>query len=155
MCSIPHHALRDVSTSHSRVEITMSGDQPATRRSGRIQPTARQGRVFQHALLRADVVVVTHCGAALCAYGAGVSATPRRLNLAQALLIMALAGFIFVIMLSLNGQPGLKYGIPFPIQARTAFGVRGSKIIESCVRCPPSSVRHRHVDRRTRDGWHP
>jgi NCS1 family nucleobase:cation symporter-1 len=62
-----------------------------------------------------------------------------KLNLAQALLIMALAGLIFVAMLSLNGQPGLKYGIPFSIQARTAFGVRGSKIVEF-LRAAPAIV---------------
>ena len=53
-----------------------------------------------------------------------------KLNLYQALLIMSVAAIIFVTAFSLNGQAGLKYGIPYSVQTRTSFGVRGSKIVE-------------------------
>ena len=53
-----------------------------------------------------------------------------KLNLMQALLIMTLASVIFVVTFSLNGQPGLRYGIPFAVQTRTAFGLKGSKVVE-------------------------
>ena len=36
--------------------------------------------------------------------------------------------FIIALFLSLNGQGGMKYGIPFCIQARASFGVHGSKL---------------------------
>jgi len=53
-----------------------------------------------------------------------------KMNLFQAFLVMVLAVALFVIMFSLNGQAGLKYGIPYSIQTRTGFGLRGSKIVE-------------------------
>jgi NCS1 family nucleobase:cation symporter-1 len=66
----------------------------------------------------------------LFALGQGLLPPIGHLNLSQALLVMALAGAIFVGTLSANGQAGLLYGIPFAIQARASFGVRGSRIIE-------------------------
>ena len=53
-----------------------------------------------------------------------------RMNLVQAFLVLCIAGAMFVVMFSLNGQAGLKFGIPYAIQARGGFGVRGSKIVE-------------------------
>jgi len=52
------------------------------------------------------------------------------LNLFQALLVLVIVGAIFVIGFSLNGQAGMKYGIPYSIQTRSSFGLRGSKIVE-------------------------
>jgi NCS1 family nucleobase:cation symporter-1 len=52
------------------------------------------------------------------------------MNLSQAFLVMVLAGLAFVVAMSLNGQPGLKYGIPYSVQVRTGFGLKGSKIVE-------------------------
>lgn len=48
------------------------------------------------------------------------------LNLLQGLCVMAFACAIVAVFMSLNGGPGLKYGIPFSIQARSSFGIRGS-----------------------------
>ena len=53
-----------------------------------------------------------------------------KLSLFQALLIMILAAVIFIIAFSLNGQAGLQYGIPYSVQTRSSFGIRGSKIVE-------------------------
>jgi len=53
-----------------------------------------------------------------------------QMNLVQSLLILVVAAVIFVVMFSLNGQAGLKYGIPYSVQARAGFGIRGSKIVE-------------------------
>jgi NCS1 family nucleobase:cation symporter-1 len=52
------------------------------------------------------------------------------MNIFQAFLVMLLAGLVAVAMFSLNGAAGNKYGIPFLIQSRASFGVRGSKIVE-------------------------
>lgn len=53
-----------------------------------------------------------------------------KMNLFQALLVLVVAATIFVVMFSLNGQAGMKFGIPYSIQARGGFGLRGSKIVE-------------------------
>lgn len=52
------------------------------------------------------------------------------MNLFQAGLVLIIAGAIFVVMFSLNGQAGMKYGIPYSVQTRSSFGLRGSKIVE-------------------------
>jgi NCS1 family nucleobase:cation symporter-1 len=58
------------------------------------------------------------------------------MNLFQAFLVMVLAVLMAVVMFSLNGDAGNKYGIPYVIQTRTGFGVRGSKIVESLRALP-------------------
>jgi NCS1 family nucleobase:cation symporter-1 len=94
-----------------------------------IEPTDPDNRVFSavsYVLMWWSSLIVVQA----FALGQGLLPPIGHLNLAQALLIMAAAGLIFVIMLSLNGEPGLKYGIPFAIQTRPPFGLRGSMIIE-------------------------
>ncbi len=53
-----------------------------------------------------------------------------KMNLYQAAVVLGIAATIFVIMFSLNGQAGMKFGIPYSIQTRSGFGLRGSKIVE-------------------------
>ncbi len=50
------------------------------------------------------------------------------LNLIQAALAMLVGCLVIAIALSLCGKPGSRYGIPFTIQARRAFGISGAKI---------------------------
>ena len=50
------------------------------------------------------------------------------LNLLQAILVIIVSCTLIAIFMSLNGQPGLKHGIPYSIQLRTTFGVRGSRV---------------------------
>ena len=52
------------------------------------------------------------------------------MNIAQAFFVMLVAGLVAVVMFSLNGDAGNSYGIPYLIQSRASFGVRGSKIVE-------------------------
>lgn len=52
------------------------------------------------------------------------------LNLFQALVVVVVANLLFIVLFSLNGRPGMRYGIPFSIQVRTSFGVRGAKLAE-------------------------
>lgn len=73
------------------------------------------------------------------ALGQGLLPPIGHLNFVQAVTVMVVAGALFVVMLSLNGQAGLKYGIPYSIQARTGFGVRGSTIVEF-LRAAPAIV---------------
>ncbi|HAE92550.1 MAG TPA: transporter [Tissierella sp.] len=50
------------------------------------------------------------------------------LNLTQAIVAMAIGCSVIAIALVLSGSAGHKYGIPFTVQARSAFGVDGVKI---------------------------
>jgi NCS1 family nucleobase:cation symporter-1 len=50
------------------------------------------------------------------------------LNLTQAILAMAIGCSVIAIALVLSGSAGHKYGIPFTVQARSAFGFNGVKI---------------------------
>ncbi len=62
--------------------------------------------------------------------GQGFLPPNGRMNVFQAFLVMVLAVLVAVAMFSLNGAAGNKYGIPYLIQTRSSFGVRGSKIVE-------------------------
>jgi NCS1 family nucleobase:cation symporter-1 len=46
----------------------------------------------------------------------------------QAVLTVALGNLIVLIPMILNGHPGTKYGIPFPVLMRASFGTRGANI---------------------------
>lgn len=50
------------------------------------------------------------------------------LNLTQAIIAMAIGCSVIAIALVLNGSAGHKYGIPYTVQARGAFGIVGVKI---------------------------
>ncbi len=94
-----------------------------------IAPTSPDGRVFSmlsYVLMWWSALTVIQ----IFALGQGLLPPIGRLNITQAFLVMVIAGVVFVVMLSLNGKAGLEYGIPFSIQTRTAFGTRGSTIVE-------------------------
>jgi NCS1 family nucleobase:cation symporter-1 len=61
------------------------------------------------------------------------------LNLLQATLAIAIGCFVIGIALTLNGAAGYKYGIPFVVQARSAFGFSGTKF-PGLVRAVPAIV---------------
>lgn len=46
----------------------------------------------------------------------------------QAVFVIALANLIVLVPLLANGHAGTKYGIPFPVVVRAAFGVRGAQV---------------------------
>lgn len=50
------------------------------------------------------------------------------LTLLQGVVVVLLASAVMGTFMVLNGQPGLKHGVPFCIQARAAFGVRGARL---------------------------
>ena len=52
------------------------------------------------------------------------------MNFPQALLVLVVAAALFVTLFSLNGQAGQRYGIPYGVQARCGFGVRGARLVE-------------------------
>ncbi|NVK40385.1 MAG: cytosine permease [Oceanospirillaceae bacterium] len=61
------------------------------------------------------------------------------LNLLQASLAIAIGCFVIGIALALNGAAGYKYGIPFIVQARSAFGFNGTHF-PGLVRAVPAIV---------------
>src|SRR5262245_35382779 len=50
------------------------------------------------------------------------------MNWWQAVLTIVLANVIVLVPMILNGHAGTKYGIPFPVYCRAAFGIRGANI---------------------------
>ncbi len=50
------------------------------------------------------------------------------LNLWQAVIGALIGNIAAVIVMFLNGVPGIKYGIPYPVQLREPFGFKGAKI---------------------------
>ncbi len=109
----------------------MSDTQTSTTAAGAngIAPTAPQGRIFStlsYVLMWWSALTVIQ----IFALGQGLLPPLGRLNITQAFMVMVIAGLIFVAALSLNGRAGLDYGIPFSVQTRTPFGIRGAAIVE-------------------------
>ena len=50
------------------------------------------------------------------------------MNWSQALFTILLGNVIVLVPILLNSHPGTKYGIPFPVFARAAYGTRGSNV---------------------------
>ncbi len=61
------------------------------------------------------------------------------LNLLQAVIAIAVGCFVIGIALAFNGAAGYKYGIPFMVQARSAFGFGGTRF-PGLVRAVPAVV---------------
>lgn len=60
------------------------------------------------------------------------------MNWWQAILTIALGNIIVLVPMVLNAHAGTKYGIPFPVLARSAFGVKGANvpsILRALVAC--------------------
>lgn len=94
-----------------------------------LEPIADKSRVFStvsYVLMWWSSLIVIQA----FVLGQGFLPPIGTMNLFQAGLVLVVAGALFVIMFSLNGQAGMKYGIPYSIQTRSGFGVRGSKIVE-------------------------
>ncbi len=56
----------------------------------------------------------------------------------EALIIIALANLIITVPMVLNGHAGVKYGIPFPVIGRAAFGTKGvhlASVVRGVIAC--------------------
>jgi len=69
-------------------------------------------------------------GMAVCitTYTIAAGMIEQGMNWWQATLTVALGNLIVLIPMILNGHPGTKYGIPFPVLMRASFGTRGANI---------------------------
>lgn len=61
-------------------------------------------------------------------YMLAASMIENGMNWWQAVLTVMLGNAIVLIPMVLNGHPGTKYGIPFPVLARASFGIMGAHI---------------------------
>lgn len=59
------------------------------------------------------------------------------LNLYQTMTVGLVSGVIISLFATLNGTPGLKYGIPFAVQVRSSFGYRGA-VFPHVIRAIPA-----------------
>jgi NCS1 family nucleobase:cation symporter-1 len=62
-----------------------------------------------------------------------------QLNMLQAVVAIAIGCFVIGVALAINGAAGHKYGIPFMVQARSAFGFAGTRL-PGLVRAIPAVV---------------
>lgn len=62
-----------------------------------------------------------------------------QLNLVQSAVAIAIGCFVIGAALAINGAAGYKYGIPFMVQARSAFGFTGTRI-PGLIRAVPALV---------------
>lgn len=107
----------------------MSDNTPFASQVDSLKPIADQNRIFSgisYVLMWWSSLIVIQA----FVLGQGFLPPIGKMNLFQAALVLIVAGALFVLMFSLNGQAGMKYGIPYSIQTRSGFGVRGSKIVE-------------------------
>ncbi|WP_122090917.1 NCS1 family transporter [Halalkalicoccus subterraneus] len=100
-----------------------------------VSPDNRTMNLFQYIpLWWAAVIVVQSMAVAFFAiYPQG------QLNLLQVIVASLIGSVILGILFCLNGFPGFEEGIPFAVQTRSAFGVRGS-IIPNYLRAVPAIV---------------
>ncbi|MCY0908349.1 MAG: NCS1 family nucleobase:cation symporter-1 [Sulfobacillus thermotolerans] len=64
----------------------------------------------------------------IVAYETAAALLSQGFSVAQALLAVIIANAILVLAMWLNGVAGAKYGLPFPVLIRSAFGYKGAQI---------------------------
>jgi NCS1 family nucleobase:cation symporter-1 len=79
-------------------------------------------------------------GMAVCipTYGLAAALVSKGASLQLAVFSIAIGNLVVLLPLILNGHPGAKYGIPFPVLIRSSFGISGAHVpttIRSLVAC--------------------
>ncbi len=90
-----------------------------------LAPTKIEDRTWNTYNYTALWVGMAHC---VPTYTMAGSLIALGMNWWQALLTITLGNLIVLIPMLLNSHPGAKYGISFPVFARSAFGTRGANI---------------------------
>jgi len=78
--------------------------------------------------LRDMAVLWVSLGACIPTYMLASSLIDGGMNWWQAILTILLANIIVLIPMVLNAHAGTRYGIPFPVYCRAAFGLRGANV---------------------------
>ncbi len=90
-----------------------------------LAPTPSSQRTWTTWNYAALWISMCHC---LPTYALCGSLITGGMNWFQALITIGIGNLIVLIPILLIAQPGTKYGIPFPVLARSAFGVWGANI---------------------------
>jgi NCS1 family nucleobase:cation symporter-1 len=106
-----------------------------------LAPTSLSKRTWTTWNYAALWISMCHC---LPTYALCGSLITSGMNWYQALITIGLGNIIILIPILLIAQPGTKYGIPFPVLARSAFGTWGANIpamLRALVACGVSFKR--------------
>ena len=110
-------------------------DYPAEREAGHESLEPQQQRIMG----RVSYLLAWFGGCVSIGTFAMGSSIVGTLNLLQAIVAIAIGCFVIGIALAINGAAGYKYGIPFMVQARSAFGFTGTRF-PGLVRAVPAIV---------------
>jgi len=106
------------------VELDHPPDDPVLRNRD-LDPTTRAQRTWTRWHLAALWVGMSVC---VPTYMMAASLVARGMNWWQAMLAILLGNMIVLVPMVLCGHAGTRYGVPFPVFARAAFGVFGSHV---------------------------
>jgi nucleobase:cation symporter-1, NCS1 family len=90
-----------------------------------LAPTPKSRRVWTTYNFAALWISMAHC---IPTYMLAGTLIAKGMNWWQALLTIGLGNVIVLVPILLNAHPGTKYGIPFPVLARSSFGTTGANI---------------------------
>src|SRR5438309_2441865 len=90
-----------------------------------LAPTSPEQRTWGTYNFAALWVSMAHC---IPTYMLASSLIGEGMSWGQALFTILLGNTIVLVPILLNSHPGTKYGIPFPVFARAAYGTRGSNL---------------------------
>src|SRR5262250_3253005 len=90
-----------------------------------LAPTTMSQRTWRLRDMAALWVAMAAC---VPTYMLASSLIDEGMNWWQAVLTIVLANIIVLVPMILNGHAGTKYGIPFPVYCRPAFGIRGANV---------------------------
>ena len=93
--------------------------------SGDLAPVPQSRRTWSTYNFAALWVSMAHC---IPTYVMAGGLIAQGMNWWQALLTIAIGNIIVLIPILLNAHPGTKYGVPFPVLARSSFGTEGANI---------------------------
>jgi NCS1 family nucleobase:cation symporter-1 len=93
--------------------------------NGDLAPVPKSRRTWTTYNFAALWIGMAHCIPTYLLAGGLVS---QGMNWWQALLTIGLGNLIVLIPILLNAHPGTKYGIPFPVLARSSFGTAGANV---------------------------
>ena len=93
--------------------------------NGDLAPVPQARRNWNTYAFAALWISMAHC---IPTYNYAASLLDVGMNWWQALLTIGLGNVIVLIPILLNAHPGTKYGIPFPVLARSSFGTRGANV---------------------------
>src|SRR5438105_747629 len=90
-----------------------------------LAPVPKARRVWTTYNFAALWISMAHC---IPTYMMAGDLVQKGMNWWQALLTVGLGNCIVLVPILLNAHPGTRYGIPFPVLARSSFGTQGANV---------------------------